>query len=152
MDLQPELTPESTSEIFDFAEPSEHQPLELVLNSEASVVLEQPLSSCLPIPIEDTGEEETTQAQMSLVDRIKLELKEIGDAELQQARIQVGLSFVGFSALLLMFLLLYLNAMHPGLTVKQQMLRYWDQYIGFVCLGVAGMMMIGREAMRPHNR
>ncbi|WP_219904706.1 hypothetical protein [Stenomitos frigidus] len=61
----------------------------------------------------------------------------------------MGLIFTGFGALAMVLLLLYLSALHPELSPVQQMSQYWYQYIWFVGLGVAGLFMLGREAMRP---
>jgi len=63
----------------------------------------------------------------------------------------MGLVFVGFGALALVFLLLYLYTLHPELSAVEQVQHYWYQYIWCVCLGSADMFMLGREAMRPPN-
>ncbi|MGH8001418.1 MAG: hypothetical protein ACREPR_18845, partial [Brasilonema sp.] len=87
-------------------------------------------------------------AEDSLQDLAEIDLDKISDWELQPARIRVGLSFVGFGALMIVVLLLYLNTLHPELSTVQQISKYWYQYVWFVCLGVAGMFVLGREAMR----
>jgi hypothetical protein len=84
----------------------------------------------------------------SLNQLAEIELDEISDFELQPARIIVGLSFVGFGALAIVFLILYLYTLHPELNSVEQIRKYWYQYTWFVSLGVAGMLILGREAMR----
>lgn len=88
-------------------------------------------------------------AEASLNQLAEIDLDDITDTELKPARIQMGLIFVGFGALAMVFLLLYLYSLHPELTPVQQVQQHWYQYIWFVCLGVAGLFMLGREAMRP---
>lgn len=150
MDWQPERIPEPTPETLEFADPEVLAPLELVPVTEISLDLEVPEDANLPIALADllVPSSDAAEVQIPLMEQIKRELEDVGDEDLKPARIQIGLLFVGVSALLLMSLLLYITAMHPGLTVKQQMLRYWSEYVGFVGLGVAGLMMLGREAMR----
>lgn len=152
MDWQPERIPQTPPETLDFQEPLALPPLELMPLREGSLDLELPDDAKLPIALTDisapTSQADAAELQISLIEQIKQELQDVGDEDLKPARIQMGLMFVGVSALLLMSLLLYITAMHPGLTVKQQMLRYWSEYVGFVGLGVAGLMMLGREAMR----
>ncbi len=152
MDWQPEQIPQTPPETLDFKEPEALPPLELMPVREGSLDLEVPDDANLPIALADVcvppSQADAAEVQISLIEQIKQELQEVGDEELKPARIQMGLLFTGVSALLLMSLLLYITAMHPGLTVKQQMLRYWSEYVGFVGLGVAGLMMLGREAMR----
>jgi hypothetical protein len=82
----------------------------------------------------------------------RIELDEISDFELQPARIFVALSFVGFGALAIVFLILYLYTLHPELSAVEQIREYWYQYTWSVSLGVTGMLMLGREAMRSRNR
>lgn len=55
---------------------------------------------------------------------------------------------MGFGALTLAILTLYLYSLHPELSTTEQVRNYWHQYICLVSLGVAGMFMLGREAMR----
>lgn len=87
---------------------------------------------------------EETMHQLAQID-----LDAIDAVDLQPARIKVGLFFTGFGALAMVLLLLYLSALHPELNSAQQLHQYWYAYIWFVCLGVAGLFMLGREAMRP---
>lgn len=158
MDLQPKPIPVNDSEIREFAEPMERQPLDLVMDPPATqsarVDLEVAEDAWLPVPGADIDPE---FPPATIKDRlfdfyaalIKIERHRISDQALQPARIQIGLMFVGFSALSLMLVLLHSHTMYSGLTSVQQIQRYWEPYITFVCMGVAGMMMLGREAMRP---
>ena len=41
-----------------------------------------------------------------------------------------------------------LYTLHPELSTVEQIGKYWYEYIWFVSLGVAGMFILGREAMR----
>lgn len=87
-------------------------------------------------------------AEDSLQQLAKIDLKQITDEDLQSARIVAGLTFVGFGALAIGLLTLYLYSLHPELSTTEQVRNYWHQYICLVSLGVAGMFMLGREAMR----
>lgn len=165
MDLQPKSIPNNDSDIDsdirEFAEPMERQPLEVVMNppeQSTTVDLHVPEDAWLPVPVADTDRElAAATVKDRLKDRLlnfytafrKIDRQSISDAELQPARIYIGLTFVGFSALSLMLVLLHSRTMYSGLTSLQQIQRYWEPYITFVCMGVAGMMMLGREAMRP---
>jgi hypothetical protein len=93
--------------------------------------------------------EASTIAETSLNQLAAIDLDAISDAELRPARIQMGLIFVGFGSLTVLLLLLYLTTLHPQLATADQLRSYWHQYVWFVSLGVAGMFMLGREAMRP---
>jgi cytosine/uracil/thiamine/allantoin permease len=93
----------------------------------------------------------STVADESLKELAEIDLEEISDFELRPARIFIGLSFVGFGALIVLVLVLYLNTLHPELNTVGQIRQYWYQYIWFVSLGIAGMFLLGREAMRPHH-
>lgn len=173
MDLQRKVTPAENPaenrEMWEFAEPPERQRLDVVMvppetipslgtqcdRSQAMLAPPQEnIADWLSVPAEDMAE---TSQPPSTRERIvnfylaltKIDRQRITDLEMQPARIQTGLMFVGFSALLLMWLLLHSHTIHPGLTSVQQIQRYWEPYIAFVCMGVAGMMMLGREAMRP---
>ncbi|XGV95627.1 MAG: hypothetical protein ACAF41_23155 [Leptolyngbya sp. BL-A-14] len=88
-------------------------------------------------------------AEESMNQLAQIDLDAIDATDLQPARIKVGLFFTGFGALMMLLLLLYLSALHPELNSAQQLHHYWYAYIWFVCLGVAGLFMLGREAMRP---
>ena len=72
-------------------------------------------------------------------------------AELQPARLQVGLFFVGSGAISLTLLWLYIKWVCPEFGPVEQMTYFWQPYIWFVGLGVAGLFMLGREAMRGRS-
>ncbi len=152
MDFEPQSTAQTASEKVPFAEsPVTRKPLELLRDTEA--LLRRPavaaLVPILPPKIARNVETASSVAEESLTEVAKIDLETIGDVELRSPRIKVGLSFVGFGALMTVVLLLYLNTLHPELNTVQQIGRYWYQYVWFVCLGVAGLFILGREAMRP---
>ncbi|MBW4633949.1 MAG: hypothetical protein KME30_19210 [Iphinoe sp. HA4291-MV1] len=151
MDFEPQTTAQTTSQKVEFAQPpASRKPLELLRDTEA--LLRRPtVAAIVPIlspKVAKRVEAASSIADDSLQDLAEIDLEKISDWELRPARIQVGLSFVGFGALMIVVLLLYLNTLHPELSTVQQIRKYWYQYVWFVCLGVAGMFMLGREAMR----
>lgn len=151
MDFEPQATTRTASEKVPFAEPSvTRKPLEVLRDTEA--LLRRPavaaLVPVLPPKIARNVKTASSVAEDSLREVAKIDLETISDVELRSPRIQVGLSFVGFGALMTLVLLLYLNTLHPELNTVQQVARYWYQYVWFVCLGVAGLFILGREAMR----
>lgn len=137
----------------EFAEPVLRKPLVLLRDTERSLRLRtvKTLAPLLPEAIATNLGEVSVVADESLDTLAKIELDKITDEELKPARIQMGLAFVGFGALAMAFLLLYLYTRHPELTVMSQVQHYWYQYIWFVCMGIAGLFMLGREAMRPSS-
>jgi hypothetical protein len=151
MDLKPQINPEP--EAPEFAEVPERKPLELLRNTE-SLLRHQTVAMLVPVlpsavatRLQDTSD----LADTSLNQLAEIDLDQISDQELQPARILMGLTFVGFGALLILWLLLYVNTLHPELSRVEQLRNYWYQYICFVCLGVTGMFLLGREAMRPNS-
>lgn len=88
-------------------------------------------------------------AEDSLEKLAEIDLDAIQVAELRPVRIKVGLTLVGFGALAMVFLLLFLYTLHPDLMPIEQVRRYWYPYICLVSIGVTGMFMLGREALRP---
>ena len=161
MDFEPEVTATSMSEATEFAEPPERSafgaatltPLELLRDTEGLLRRKTlaTLTPVLPPPVATSFQNASKVADESLNQLAEIDLDEISDEELKPARILIGLTFSGFGALFLVLLLLYLDLLHPELSPAEQVREYWYQYIWFVCLGVAGMMMLGREAMRPKN-
>lgn len=127
------------------------KPLELLRDTEA--LLRRPtvatLSPILPPKLSNRFQAISSLADDSFKELAEIDLDSISDFELRLARIHVGLSFVGFGALMILVLLLYLNTLRPELRTVEQIQRYWYQYVWFVSLGVTGMFMLGREAMRP---
>ncbi len=53
---------------------------------------------------------------------------------------------------MILVLALFFTTLHPEMSASQQIGTFWGEYIWFVCLGVAGMFLLGREAMRPVNK
>ncbi len=98
----------------------------------------------LPETIGEQLQDLSKQADAVLDDLAAIDPATINDRALRPARIVVGLTFVGLSALMIMFLLLYFGNMHPTLGKFS-----WHTYTWVVCLGVSGMFMLAREAMRP---
>lgn len=103
----------------------------------------------LPAALADRLGEAAIVADTTLDTLAAIDLDTITEAELQPARIRMGLLFVGLGALSMVCLLLFLNTLHPQLSPAQQVIKYWHQYIWFVSIGVAGMFMLGRETLRP---
>ncbi|MEA5574156.1 hypothetical protein [Calothrix sp. UHCC 0171] len=143
MDLEPEN--------IEFAEPATRKPLEILRDAEIS--LRRPtvaaLVPVLPSQMSQRLQKVSSVADNTLNELAEIDIEEISDWELRNARIWIGLSFVGFGALMVIMLLLYLSTLHPELNAIEQVRQYWYQYVWFVCLGVAGMFLLGREAMRP---
>lgn len=124
--------------------------LELLRDTEA-LLRRKTVETLVPILPRNLGTnlQKTSQiAENSLQQLAKINLEQITDDDLQSARIIIGLTFVGFGALTLAILTLYLYSLHPELSTTEQVRNYWHQYIWLVSLGVAGMFMLGREAMR----
>lgn len=154
MDFEPQNTIPTTTENVEFAEPTARKPLELLRDTEA--LLRRPtinalssIAAILPSKINEGLLAASVIADDTLNELAEIDIDQISDWELRPVRIRVGLGFVGFGALMLLLLLLYLNTLHPELSSIEQVGRYWYQYIWFVNLGVAGMFILGREAMRP---
>lgn len=129
------------------------QPLVLLRDIEALVRDKTvgALVTVLPVQVATRLQETSEMAEESLNQLAEIELDEISDFELQPARIFVGLSFVGFGALAIVFLILYLYTLHPELSTLEQVGEYWYHYAWCVSLGVAGMFILGREAMRERT-
>lgn len=124
--------------------------LELLRDTEA-LLRRKTVETLVPILPRNLGtnlQKTSLIAKNSLQQLAKINLEQITDDDLQSARIIIGLTFVGFGALTLAILTLYLYSLHPELSTTEQVRNYWHQYIWLVSLGVAGMFMLGREAMR----
>lgn len=150
MDLEPRYsTPKNTRR--EFAEPLARKPLVLLRDTEGLLRRQtvETLVPILPRSLSRRIQAASVVAEDSLDQIAEIDLDEINDLELRPARILIGLSFVGFSALAIALLLLYLYTLHPALSPSEQIRKYWYHYVWFVSLGVAGMFMLGREAMRP---
>ncbi|MEH2284962.1 MAG: hypothetical protein V7K90_27195 [Nostoc sp.] len=152
MDFESKANTSTPTDNIEFAEPTTtRKPLELLRDAEA--LLRRPtvatLSPILPPKLSNRFQATSSLADDSLKELAEIDLNTISDFELRPARILVGLSLVGFGALMILVLLLYLNTLHPKITTVEQIRQYWYQYIWFVSLGVTGMFILGREAMRP---
>ncbi|WP_414568419.1 hypothetical protein [Nostoc sp. CCY 9925] len=152
MDFESKAKAPTTTNNIDFAQPTTtRKPLELLRETEA--LLRRPTVATL-VPILPPKLSSKLQTTSSLADDSfkqlsEIDLDSISDFELRPARICLGLSFIGFGALMILVLLLYLNTLHPELNAIEQIRQYWYQYIWFVSLGITGMFILGREAMRP---
>lgn len=154
MDLEPEITAQTTPKTTEFGEPSARKPLELLRNTEALLRRKtvKTLVPVLPRTVGSSLQETSAVAEDALKALAEIDLDKISDFELQPIRIQIGLSFIGFGALFIAWLILYLYTLHPELTPVEQIRKYWYQYVWLVSLGVTGMFMLGREAMRSRER
>ncbi|MBF2067634.1 MAG: hypothetical protein IGS39_24930 [Calothrix sp. C42_A2020_038] len=154
MDFDPQNTPQTLKQSVEFAEPIPRKSLEILRDTEA--LLRHPTVAAivpiLPAKISRRLEVASSVADNTLNQLAEIDIEQISDWELRPARIRIGLIFVGFSALMLVVLLLYLDTLNPELSYLEQVTKYWYEYIWFVNLGVAGMFILGREAMRqPHS-
>jgi len=139
---------------IDFAQLTTRKPLELLRETEA--LLRRPtvttLVPILPPKLSNRLQTASSLADDSFKELSEIDLDNISDLELRPARISLGLSFIGFGALMILVLLLYLNTLHPELNAIEQIRQHWYQYVWFVSLGITGMFMLGREAMRPATK
>ncbi len=101
----------------------------------------------LPDKLANNLQDVSQIADESLQELAEIDLDTITQEELRYPRIVIGLTFVGFSALLILFLLMYIYTLHPEFALRDQMQNYWYEYIFFVCLGVTGMFLLGRESL-----
>jgi hypothetical protein len=150
MDFDPESNSWKKVKYTGFAEPPSRKPLEFLRDTEGLLRRQtvDVLAPILPQPLANKLQVTSVVAEDSLSQLAEIDIDRISDLELQPARILIGLSFVGFGGLAIALLILYLCALHPKLSPFEQIRRYWHQYIWFVCLGVTGLFMLGREAMR----
>ncbi len=128
----------------------EQKPLEILYGTEGFLRrwLVQTMYPLLPPEKAADLQDTSLLAEESLQELSTINVEEFSDRELQSPRILISLTFIGFSALMVSFLLLYLSTTHPHLSLKQQIGYYWYQYIFSVCLGVTGLLLLGREVMR----
>lgn len=152
MDFESKANAPDVTDNIEFAQPTTtRKPLELLRDTEA--LLRRPtvatLSPILPPKLSNRFQASSSLADDSFKELAEIDLDTISDFELRPTRICVGLSFVGFGALMILVLLLYLNTFHPELSTVEQTRQYWYEYVWFVSLGVTGMFILGREAMRP---
>jgi hypothetical protein len=152
MDFESKTNPPNATDNVEFPQPTTtRKPLELLRDTEA--LLRRPtvatLAPILPPKLSKRFQIASSLADESFKELAEIDVDNISDFELRSARIGVGLSFIGFGALMILVLLLYLNTFHPELNTVEQIGQYWYQYIWFVSLGITGMFLLGREAMRP---
>jgi len=152
MALEPPNVARTSPQKIGFTQPPDpRKPLELLRDTEA--LLRRPtvatLVPILPPKLSRKLQTASFVADDSLKELAEVDMEKISDFELRPLRIRIGLSFVGFGALMIVVLLLYLKTLHPELSAVEQIGKFWYQYIWFVSLGVAGMFLLGREAMRP---
>jgi hypothetical protein len=152
MDFESKTNPSNATDNVEFPQPTTiRKPLELLRDTEA--LLRRPavatLAPILPPKLSKRFQIASSLADESFKELAEIDVDNISDFELRSARIYVGLSFIGFGALMILVLLLYLNTFHPELNTVEQIGQYWYQYIWFVSLGITGMFLLGREAMRP---
>jgi len=129
---------------------ADRKPLEILRDTEG-LIRRQAVAAIVPIVPQRLAtriESASEVAEDSLSILADIDLDEINDLELHPARILVSLSFVGFGALAIALLTLFIYTLHPQLTPQQRIRQYWYPYIFFVCLGVTGLLMLGREIMR----
>ncbi|MBF2025718.1 MAG: hypothetical protein IGS48_03000 [Oscillatoriales cyanobacterium C42_A2020_001] len=151
MQSKPEGSSPASAESPEFAEPIARKPLVLLKDTERSLRVKtiDAIAPLLPESLAVNLGEASVIADESLERLAEIDLDEITDAALKPARMQMGMLFVGFGALAITFLLMVLYVLHPEMTVADQIHHYWYQYVGCVGLGISGLFMIGREAMRP---
>ncbi|BAY07537.1 hypothetical protein [Calothrix sp. NIES-2098] len=151
MDFEGQPTATTATDNMELRSPNARKPLVLLRDTEA--LLRRPtvakLVPILPPKLSNKLQTASSVAEESLKELAEIDLEEIGDFELRPARIRVGLSFVGFGALMILILLLHLKTLNLQFSTVEQIRQCWYQYVWFVCLGVAGMFILGREAMRP---
>lgn len=155
MNFKSEVNLKDNTQNLNFSQPTTtRKPLELLRDTEA--VLRRPtvatLVPILPPKLGSNLQIASSLAEESLHELAEIDLETISDWELRPLRIRIGLSFVGFGALMTVLLLLYLNTLYSQLSPIEQIGKHWHQYVWFVCLGVTGMFILGREAMRPINK
>ncbi|MGL4617660.1 hypothetical protein [Chroococcidiopsis sp.] len=129
---------------------TDRKPLEILRDTEG-LIRRQAVAAIVPVvsqPLAAKIESASEVAEDSLSVLAEIDLDAISDVELQPARILVGLSFVGFGALAIALLTLFIYTLHPQLSHQQQIHQYWYPYVFFVSLGVTGLLTIGREIMR----
>ncbi|WP_392532554.1 hypothetical protein [Nostoc sp. C117] len=152
MDFESKANAPTVTDNVEFAQATTtRKPLELLRDTEA--LLRRPtvatLSPILPPKLSKRLQITSFLADDYFTELTEIDLDNISDFELRPARIFVGLSFIGFGALMILLLLLYLNTLYPEPNTVEQIRQYWYQYIWFVSLGITGMFILGREAMRP---
>jgi len=151
MQSKPQGTPPGSSQLPEFAEPIPRKPLVLLRDTERSLRVKA-VDAIVPLLPENVAinlGEASLVADESLEQLAEIDLDSITDEDLKPVRMQVGMLFIAFGALAMAFLSMCLYLTHPQMTMGEQIHHYWHQYVWFVCLGISGLFMLGREAMRP---
>ncbi|HIK32034.1 MAG TPA: hypothetical protein IGS31_11930 [Oscillatoriales cyanobacterium M4454_W2019_049] len=153
MEIEPQARIPDSSEPLEFAEPptplslnygQPPSPLDLNLDLQVREPPDFELARPSAVGILD-GERAAEPERHFQVSRIS---RSLSDRELRYPRIQAGLTFVGFGALGLVCLLLYTRALHPEFDWVALVSEYWYPYAGLASLGVAGLIVLGRESLR----
>ena len=130
MDFEPETNSWKKVKYTGFSEQGNRQPLEILRDTEG-LLRRQTIDVLVPIlpqPLANRLQATSDVAEDSLSQLAEIDIDEIDDLELQPARILIGLSFVGFGALAIALLLLYLYTLHPTRPFEQ-IGKYWHLYI-----------------------
>lgn len=151
MSGKPQASDADSTPLVEFAVLPRRKPLVLLRDTERSLRLKtlDAVVPWLPESVVANMDEASSVADETLASLAEIDLDTINDADLRSPRFRVGLLFVAFGALAMAFLLLVLYVGHPELTIMEQIRHYWYQYVGCVAFGIAGLFMVGREAMRP---
>ncbi|MDX2232088.1 MAG: hypothetical protein NW220_20810 [Leptolyngbyaceae cyanobacterium bins.349] len=151
MQSKPQDSAQGSAQVPEFAEPVVRKPLVLLRDTERSLRVRTvtAIAPLLPERAAINLGEASLVADESMEELAEIDLEDITDEDLRPARLQMGMLFVGFGALATTFLLMVLYLLHPEMTVAEQVYHHWHQYVWFVCLGISGLFMVGREAMRP---
>jgi hypothetical protein len=150
MNLQPQPNPPTPSEVpelLDFAEPPAR--LELKLSPTSHPALTPPTiatSESLDRGKVDVFPPESARSMEFSLNPI--DSSQLDDLDLHAPRMQMGLTFIGFSALGLVFLLIWSYTFHPEFDWKVRVSEYWYPYVGLASLGVAGLIVLAREVIR----
>jgi hypothetical protein len=151
MQSKPQGTPPGASQLPEFAEPVTRKPLVLLRDTERSLRVKtvDAIGPLLPETVAINLGEASLIADESLEQLAEIDLNSITDEDLKPARMQMGMLFLAFGALAMAFLSMCLYLLNPAMNVNDQIHHYWHQYVWFVALGISGLFMLGREAMRP---
>lgn len=151
MQSKPQGSSQVPAQVPEFAEPPTRKPLVVLRNTERSLRVRtvDAIAPLLPEQVAINLGEASLVADESLEQLAEIDLDEITDEDLRPARIKMGMLFVGFSALAMTFLLMVEYLLHAEWNAAEQVQHFWRQYIWFVGLGISGLFMMGREAMRP---
>ena len=98
----------------------EQKPLEILYGTEGFLRrrVVQTIYPLLPPEVGADLQDTSLLAEESLQELAAIKVEEVSDQELQSPRILISLTFIGFSGLLISFLLLYLSTTHPHLSLK----------------------------------